>query len=148
MYKFLRQQWSIYFYTLVTFVRYIWEYSIKISYDIEMNPGPNRSFCDKLSIFHWNRNSISAHNFIKLSLLRGYISVHNFDIKCLSEPYLESAISSNDNNLIIPCYNLFRTDIPSNVKYAGICICYKNLLPSKVTNIKLLFRNKDWRKIM
>ena len=60
-----------------------------MSGDIEMNhPGPKPSSCSKFSICHWNLNSISAHNFIKLfykSLLRAYISFHNFDILCLSE---------------------------------------------------------------
>ena len=73
-----------------------------MSYDIEMNLGPNPGFRDKFGICHWNRNSISAYNFIKLSLLRAYISIYNFDILSLSETYLESTISSNDYNLVIP----------------------------------------------
>ena len=122
------------------FMHYIWVYSItiKMSGDIEMNPGPKPSSCNKFSICHWNLNIISAHNFIKLSLLRAYISVHNFDILCLSETYLDSTISSNDSNLIIPGYELYRADHPSNVKRGGICIYYKNLLPLKVTNIQYL----------
>ena len=111
---------------------------IKMSGDIEMNLGPKPSSCNKFSICHWNLNSISAHNFIKLSLLRAYISVRNFDILCLSETYLDSTISSNDSNLIIPGYKLYRADHPSNVKRGGICIYYKNLLPLKVTNIQYL----------
>ena len=109
-----------------------------MSGDIEMNPGPKPSSCNKFSICHWNLNSISAHNFIKLSPLHAYISVHNFDILCLSETYLDSTISSNDRNLIIPGYELYRADHPSNVKRGGICIYYKNLLPLKVTNIQYL----------
>ena len=103
-----------------------------------MNPGPKPSSCNKFSICHWNLNSISVHNFIKLSLLRAYISVHNFDILCLSETYLDSTISSNDSNLIIPGYDLYRADHPSNVKCGGICIYYKNFLPLKVTKIQYL----------
>ena len=131
---------GLYVYTLVMFMRYIWVYSItiKMSGDIEMNSGPKPSSCNKFSICHWNLNSISAHNFIKLSLLSAYISVHNFDILCLSETYLDSTISTNDSNLIIPGYDLYRADHPSNVKRGGICIYYKNLLPLKVTNIQYL----------
>ena len=57
---------GLYVYTLVMFMRYIWVYSItiKMSGDIEMNPGPKPSSCNKFSICHWNLNSISAHNFI------------------------------------------------------------------------------------
>ena len=47
-------------YMLVTFIQYIWVYSIrtKMSGDIEMNPGPKPSSCNKFSICHWNLNSI------------------------------------------------------------------------------------------
>ena len=89
---------------------------ITLSGNIEKNPGPKPSSCAKFSICHWNLNSISAHNFIKISLLRAYVSTHNFDILCLSETYLDSNISSNDNNLTIPGYDLHRADHPSNVK--------------------------------
>ena len=59
--------------------------AIKPSNDIEENPGPRHNSCDCFSICHWNLNSISAHKFIKLSLLRAYISINRTDIKCLSE---------------------------------------------------------------
>ena len=68
---------------LATYIRHIWVCLILItlSGDIENNPGP--SFCDKFFICHWNLIGISAHNFIKTSLLRWYISTRNFDILCL-----------------------------------------------------------------
>ena len=69
-----------------------------------MCPKSNSSEC--LSIFHWNLNSISAHNFIKSSLLRAYISIDKIDIICLSETYLDSNISSDNDNLELPGYNL------------------------------------------
>ena len=74
---------------------------IKMSGDIEMKPVLKSSSCNKFSICHRHLNSISAHNFIKLSFLRAYISIHNFDILCLLETYLHSTITSNDSNLII-----------------------------------------------
>ena len=85
--------------------------------NIEMNLGPKPSSCNKFSICHWNLNFIFAHNLKKLSLLRAYISIHNFDILWLSETYLESTISSNDSNLIIPGYDLYRADHLPNVKH-------------------------------
>ena len=102
-----------------------------------MNPGPKFSSYDRFSICHWNLNSISVHNFIKISLLRAYVSTHNFDILCLAETYLDSSISSNDNNLTILAYDLYRADHPSKLKRGrgGGCIYYKNLLPLKVTDI-------------
>ena len=69
----------------------MWLYSltIKFSGDIEENPGPKPNSCDFLSICHWNLNNISAHNFIKLSLLRAYISINKIDIICFYETYLD-----------------------------------------------------------
>ena len=85
---------GLYIMMLETYIRHIWVYSILItvSGDIEKNMGPKSSFCEKFSICHWNLNSISAHNFIKISLLNVYISTHNFDILCLSETYLHSSM--------------------------------------------------------
>ena len=64
-------------------------------------------------------NSISAHNFIKISLLRAYISTCNLDILSLSKTCLDSSISSKDNNLTIPGYDLYIAEHPSNVKRGG-----------------------------
>ena len=76
---------GLYTLMLATYIRHIWVCSILItlSGDIEKNPGPKSSSCDKFSICHWNLNSISGHNLIKISLLRAYVSTHNFDILCL-----------------------------------------------------------------
>ena len=95
---------GLYTLTLGAYIRHIWVCSIPItlSGDIEKNPGPKPSSCDKFSICHWNLSSISAHNFIKTTLLRAYVSTHNFSVLYLSKTYLDSSISSNDNNMIIP----------------------------------------------
>ena len=90
------------------------------------------------SICHWNLNSISAHNFTKISLLTAYVLVHNFDIICLSETYLNSEISTDDKNLEIPGYYLLRADHPSNNKRGGVCIFYRTNLPLRVLNISYL----------
>ena len=60
---------SIYFISILSYIHYVWLYSlaIKLSGDIEENPGPKANSCDCLSICHWNLNSICAHNFIILS---------------------------------------------------------------------------------
>ena len=100
---------GLYTLMLATYIRHTWVCPILItlSGDIEKNTGPKPSSCDKFSICNWNLNSISAHNSIKISLLRAYISTHNFDILCLSETYLDSNISSNNNNLTIPGDDIF-----------------------------------------
>ena len=52
-------------------IPHIWVCSILItlSGNIEKNPGPKPSSCEKFSICHCNLNSILAHNFIKISPL-------------------------------------------------------------------------------
>ena len=83
-------------------------------------------------------NSILAHNFIKLSLLRAYILTNKFDIICLSETYLDSSISCNDGNLKVSGYTLVRADNPNNTKKGGVCTYFLNLLPLKVLDIQFL----------
>ena len=83
---------SLYFMSKLSNIHYVWLYSlaIKLTGDIEENPGPKANSCDYLSICHWNLNSICAHNFIKLSLLRAYISINKIHIICLSKTFLGS----------------------------------------------------------
>ena len=47
---------------------------IILSGDVELNPGPKRKAAQTLSVCHWNLNSICAHKFAKVSLLRAYVS--------------------------------------------------------------------------
>ena len=54
--------------------------------------------------------------FAKVSLLSAYISVHKFEIICLSETYFNFEIPSDDENSEIPGYNLLKEDHPSNSK--------------------------------
>ena len=118
----------------------VWLYSclIILSGDVEVNPGPKNSVSECLSICHWNLNSISAHDYSKLFLLKAYISVHKFDIVCLSETYLDSTGPLDDDNAVISGYNLIHSDHPSNTKRGGVCLYYKNCLPLRVLNISYL----------
>ena len=49
-------------------------------------------------------------NFIKVSLLRGYITERNFDI-CLSETFLNSFPDSENDRLKIAGYNFIQLQI-------------------------------------
>ena len=94
-----------------------------LSGDIETNPGPKLRSCDNgLSIFHWNLNSLTAHNYAKLTLMESYNAIHQYDIICLSETYLNSTISNDDCNISIPGYTLLLVDHPNNIKQGGVCI--------------------------
>ena len=60
----------LYFSITLIYVNHFWLYNIfmKLCGDVEENPGPKPSSNQIFSICHWNLNSISAHNYIKLSL--------------------------------------------------------------------------------
>ena len=58
-------------------LRWLYILLITLSGDVEQNPGPKRNAAQTLSICNWNLNSICAHNFPKLYLLRAYVNVHN-----------------------------------------------------------------------
>ena len=111
---------------------------ILLSEDIETNPGPKPISGQSFSICHWNLNSISAHIYTKTSLLTAYILVHNFDIICLSETYLNSETSTDDQKLEISGYCLLHADHPSNNKRGGVCNFYRTTLPFRILNISYL----------
>ena len=125
---------------VILLIHHIWLHGlmIKISGDIELNPGPKQKQDQSFSICHWNLRSIPAHNFQKLALLQSYISSNKVDILCLSETFLNSDISCDDNNLQLPGFDLIRADHPSNTKRGGVCIYYWNFLTLKLINIHYL----------
>ena len=95
--------------------------------DTELNPDPRKLKENIFSICHWNLNSITAHDFSKLTQLKAYISTYKHDFLCLSETYLDSSIS--DNLIDIKGYNSVRADHPDNIKRGGVCVYYKEYLP-------------------
>ena len=119
-----------------TFFAYFLSRKLLLSGVIENNPGRN-----PVTICHWNLNSISAHDFAKVQLLKAYLAVHKFDIVCLSETYLNSSFPFDDGNLDIPGYIMIRADHPANSKRGGVCMYYKNCLPLKVLDIWFLREN-------
>ena len=98
--------------------------------DSKPNSGPKKLKKNSLSVCHWNLNSLSAHNFSKLTQLKAYISMYKHDFICLSETYLDS--STPDRLLEIDGYILVRADHPNNIKRGGVCIYYKESLPVRV----------------
>ena len=99
---------------------------IRLSDDIEENPGPKRYSNQSFSSCHWNFNSITANNYLKIFLLKGYISLHNFDVVCILETYLASTTALDDENLELTGYNLLRADHTSTGKRVGVCVYYKS----------------------
>ena len=48
---------------------------------------------------------------------------------CLSEPYLDSSVSSDNDNLYIRDYKLVRAGHPENIKRGGVSDYFKEPLP-------------------
>ena len=111
---------------------------ISLSADVQLNPGPKNKSDVNFSICHWNLNSIAAHNYTKVFLLKAYIAVYKLDIICISKTYLDTSIKSHNGNLEILGYNLIRSDHPSRGQRGGVCIYYKSALPLGVLHIYCL----------
>ena len=112
-----------------------------LSGDFEKNAAPLKDFSQTFSIGHWNLNSLAAHNFTKVAFLKAYLSVQRFDIFCISEIYLNSPITEDNNNLQIPGYDLTTSDHASNSKRGGVAIDYKKFLPLKLIDVNYLSKS-------
>ena len=104
--------------------------------DVELNSGPRKTKGNTLSVCHWNLNSITAHNFSKLTQLKAYISTYKHDFICLSETYLDC--STLDNLIDIEGYTLARADHLDNIKRGEVCIYYKESLLVRVISLPFL----------
>ena len=82
--------------------------------DIEPNPDPKKKQQTYFLLCHWNVHSLVVHK--KKSLLAAYHSVYRYDIICISESFLDSTISDNEDILHMKGYNLIRADHPDNIK--------------------------------
>ena len=75
----------------ITVVTLLFIFAVLLSHgDIEINLGPKKLKKNSLSVCHWNLNSLSAHNFSKLTQLKAHISKYKHEFICLSETYLNS----------------------------------------------------------
>ena len=130
----------LYFSITSAYVNHCRLYNISVEFcgDVEENRGTKPRSNQIFSICHWNLNSISEQNCIKLSLLRIYLSTHKFDVIWLSETYLDSDTSHEDANLEIVGYTLIRADHPSNTTWGGDCLQYRNSLATRLLNIQYL----------
>ena len=109
-----------------------------LSNDTELNPGPKKDISNQnFSIAYWNLKSIAAQNFIKLSQLETYITMHSYDLIPFSKTWLDLAISTDSNDLSLKGYKLHRVGNLDNVKKAGACVYYKETLVVHCLQTKL-----------
>ena len=95
----------LFFFQICTFLPYL-KLLLLTCGDIESNPGPENIGDHNLSICHWNLNGLATNEFIKLSLLEAYNTVHDFDIICISETFMNSEISTDDPRLSLQGYTM------------------------------------------
>ena len=93
--------------------------------DVEANPGPNKKY-KPFTCCHWNENSLTAHNMVKLSSTATYNTIHKYDFISISETCLDSSIRTHDRVILINGYNLIRAD--HHNKRGGVCIYYRESL--------------------
>ena len=106
---------------------WLYIFLIILCWNVYLNPRPKRKTTPTLSIHQWNLNSICAHNFEQLSVLKVYMSAHKIDIICLSETYLDFSI--DEKGLEISGNYLIRSDHPSNKKRGGFVFTIKTFFP-------------------
>ena len=44
------------------------------------------------------------------------------------QKHFDSSVIGGDRSFQLNCYNLLRADHPSNTKWEGVCVCYKECL--------------------
>ena len=81
-----------------------------------------RSSCHNFLVCHMNLNSINAHDLGKIDL-QACNTIHQYDMICLLESYLDASVSSDDDDLNVNGYKLVRADHPWNVKRGVVCVC-------------------------
>ena len=101
--------------------------------DIELNPGQIKLKTNYFSVCQWNLNSLSGHNFSKLTQLKAYNSVYKNNFICLPETYLDTSIPNNLSD--IEGYKILRADHPDNIKRGGVCSYYKEALPVRLIGL-------------
>ena len=96
--------------------------------DVHPHPGPIHN---SLKFCHWNLNSILARDNIKINLIEAYNSIFHYDLFAVSESLLNESIENND--LFIEGFSkeIFRNDHPSGNKVGGVCLFFKQNIPSK-----------------
>ena len=61
-------------------------------------------------------------------MLEAYSIAYKYEAICISESYLDSTVSLDDNCLSLNGYNVTHTDHPDNFKRGGVCMyCKENL---------------------
>ena len=103
-----------------------------LSGNVLKNPGP--ADCT-LKFFHWNLDSLTAGDNSKISLIKAYNSVFNYDLIVISDTRLDRSISNEDIQIKGFSCDILRSDHPSDTRNpGGVCLYYKENIPIKCKN--------------
>ena len=72
------------------------------------------------------KNSICARAIVNVSLIEAYNSLHQYDNIALSEAMLYDEISNEDIYIEGFSREIYRSDHPSNSKFWGVCLYFRN----------------------
>ena len=98
--------------------------TILLSGDVETNPG-----LETLDFCCWNLNSITAHDFLRVSLIEAYNSVYKNDLIGIVETHLDNTV--NDGRLTLDGYTFSKSNHPQNIERGGVGLYVKDSLPSQ-----------------
>ena len=98
-------------------------WTVLLSGDVETNPGP-----ETLDFCTWNSNSITACDFLRVSLIEAYNSVYKDDLIGIVETHLDSTIDKD--RLTLEGYSFFKNNHPQNVTRGGVGLYVKDSLPT------------------
>ena len=127
-YKYFHSQYAYFYTACVVYytlhIQWLVSRTILLSGDVETNPGP-----DTLDFCCWNLNSITAHDFLRVSLIEAYNSLYNYDLIGIVETHLDSTV--DEDKLALDGYTFMKNNHPQNVKRGGVGLYIKDSLPSK-----------------
>ena len=85
---------------------------LNISGNVHTNPGPgpNPRYEGLLKFMHWNVNSLSAHDFIRIPLIQSLNSHNDYDIIAITETALNR--DTPDDRLALEGFLSIRRDLP------------------------------------
>ena len=114
-----------YFLQICTFLPFI-KLALIISGDIECNPGPENIYNQNLSFCQTESRLIIL---LKSPFWKHITQYTISDLICISETFLDTDYSDDDQRLSLQGYDMIRSDPPSNTKRRRVCIYYKEHLP-------------------
>ena len=65
-------------------------------------------------------------------------TINKFDIICVSGSYLDSTLSSDNEDITIKGYKFVRADHPNNIKRGGVCAHFRESLPDHLSECLIL----------